>query len=860
MPDLFTCRCGQRLAVSPESRGKQVRCPRCRQALLIPAAAVAPLPAVPRRSRRLGYAAAALVLLLGTGGGVFLYQHNRAADTPPPQEAQKEDAPPEPKDTPRKRQGPPKIPSQPPATANEANVLARINAARREAGLAAVILDAALSRSCRSQAKAGAADRGALLLPGDPLDAVAVALASCFRRPLLLAPDLERIGIGWTQGSSEKRVSVFAFARVAPPRQGPALYPVEGQVDVPLSFPGNEVPDPVPQAKGRAAGFPITVTFPQGSRIREATGRLSDGAGKEVAAWFSSPQQPANPDFRPEQGTTLCLIARDLLRPNTTYTVKMSAQVGGDAWARTWRFTTTTPERQTAGMTGRVLARLNALRRTAGLAALPLDDKLTKACQAHAAYLALNAERADRPDFNSNDEDPRLPGFSKEGKKAAAEAQVFSAPANPEAMADSWLASFQGRLVVLDFDAEAVGLGCARGPGKWQAVVLPKLPEFSRRREPLLYPADKQKDVPTYYDGGETPDPIPESKDRLAGFPVTATFPENMAVTDVRAEFSRNGTAVPFWLSTPQKPVAPDAQRNTVCLIARRPLQGDSVYTVRLRAKVNRKAWERVWTFRTEQGRPEDQRGMILATLARINVHRRRAGLTPVVLDSGLSPACFAHARYLLLNSHDPSTHGLGMHEENPKLPGYTAEGQRTGKRSVVASGMPPPSAVADWMATFYHRIPFLEPRLGRVGIGFVRGGPQGWVTVIDVSAGVGLESVLLFPADGQKDVPSAWQPTAADRKALPDAAGRKVGYPITLTFPAGKKVRQVEALLTAEGKEVASWLLTAERFETVPSNSVCVLPRQPLRAGTTYTVRATARSDGKAWEQTWSFTTAPSR
>src|SRR5262249_28772195 len=150
---------------------------------------------------------------------------------------------------------------------------------------------------------------------------------------------------------------------------------------------------------------------------------------------------------------------------------------------------------------------------------------------------------------------------------------------------------------------------------------------------------------------------------------------------------------------------------------------------VRIQAKVRGKPWERTWTFRTARDGPEEQREMVLATLARINAHRRVAGLAPVVLDSGLSAACLAHARYLLLNSNHPSTRGLGLHEEDPKLPGYTPEGRRSGKVSEVAYGMPPPAAVDELLATFYHRMPFLEPRLGRVGVGFSRGGQAGWFT-----------------------------------------------------------------------------------------------------------------------------------
>jgi hypothetical protein len=38
--------------------------------------------------------------------------------------------------------------------------------------------------------------------------------------------------------------------------------------------------------------------------------------------------------------------------------------------------------------------------------------------------------------------------------------------------------------------------------------------------------------------------------------------------------------------------------------------------------------------------------------------------------------------------------------------------------------------------------------------------------------------------------------------------------------------------------------------------NSVCLIARQPLRSGATYTMTVTARVDGADWKQTWSFTT----
>lgn len=857
MPNLFTCRCGQRFAVQSQHLGQRVRCPHCAQVLLLPAPAAAvtakppprQLPAPPRPvpSRRLR-CAGALVVLLATGGGVLLYQHNRTTNAPPEQETRNEGP-----TSPHGKQSPPndsarpdKLRSVSPSAGElETQVLARINAARLEVGLASVTLDAELSRACLQHAREGRASENGQLFPGTPLAAFDGALASWLSRLPFLDPNLERVGVGPGKQSSGEPGTAFAFARsaAAANRTTAILYPVDGQKDVLPSFPGNEVPDPVPESVRKVVGYPVTVTFPPRTSIRQATGRMTDARGKEVPAWFSSPEKPANPQFRLHQGTTLCLIARDVLRPGSAYTVEMSASVRGAPWSRTWRFTTTTPERQTAGLAGRLLGQLNAVRKAAGLEPLALDEELSKACRAHAAYLARNADRLDDPDFDQHDENAKLPGTSAEGKRIAREAHVGTASFPPEAMLASWPASFHYRFPLLDQQSRKVGLAAARGPRNWHLVLALKPERGLARSAPLLYPADGQKDVPVAYESGEVPDPIPESKDRQAGFPITVLFPPRQRVADVTAALTLGGAAVPFWMSTPQKPVADGYQHNTVCAIARRPLRPDSVYKVRIAATVDGKPWERTWTFRTARKRPEQQRAVALNCVAALNAHRRRAGLPPVVLDAELSRGCQAHARYLLLNTGQPSTRGLGIHKEDAKLPGYTAEGEAAGQASVIAAGVPPVAAVEDWMATLYHRVPLLNPALGHVGFGLGRGGPQGWLTVVNAIAGVNRPPVLLFPASGQKNVP----------------VGDGSGYPLTITFPPGRTVRVVKVSLTeGGGQEVAVSLLAPEDSEAARrAHTVCVLPRAPLRPGTTYEVKASARVNGKPWTQTWRFATA---
>ena len=114
--------------------------------------------------------------------------------------------------------------------------------------------------------------------------------------------------------------------------------------------------------------------------------------------------------------------------------------------------------------------------------------------------------------------------------------------------------------------------------------------------------------------------------------------------------------------------------------------------------------------------------------LTRVNVYRKLTGLGPVSVSAELSEGCLAHAKYLAANQGEMATHGLDPHRERKDLPGYTEKGYKAGMASVIASsggylqGGWPSGAVNVWMATFYHRVPILNPHLKKIGIGYVLG------------------------------------------------------------------------------------------------------------------------------------------
>jgi uncharacterized protein YkwD len=247
--------------------------------------------------------------------------------------------------------------------------------------------------------------------------------------------------------------------------------------------------------------------------------------------------------------------------------------------------------------------KLNAYRRKAALEPVRLNAGRSRGCEAHAQYLLRNYDITTRPKIDMHDEDPGLPGFSAAGQKSARAAVVafsYGAPNDPDRALDLWMASLFHRLPLLDPTLETIGFGYARGPNYLCFSVM-ELHAQGKSERIVLYPADQQKDVPLAFSGPEFPDPIPESKDKKAGYPVTAQFPEGATVQTrtVHLKVQETGQEVEGWLSTPEKPAVSAYQRNTICLIPRAPLAPRTAYVATIKAVVDGENWAKTWTFTT---------------------------------------------------------------------------------------------------------------------------------------------------------------------------------------------------------------------------------------------------------------------
>jgi len=244
------------------------------------------------------------------------------------------------------------------------------------------------------------------------------------------------------------------------------------------------------------------------------------------------------------------------------------------------------------------LARINECRKLAGLAPVEIDVKLSKGCQAHAKYLVRNAGHSSTKGLDAHNEDPNLPGYTPEGEKAGKSADIGFRP--PPESVDSWMASLFHRVPILHPHLKKVGLGWAEGGEHGWVCVLDVTNGIAGGRQVpfVLYPADKQKDVPLKF-GRELPDPIPQDKDG-AGYPITVTFPEGRPVKKAEATLKdAGGKALEVWLSSPEKPADERYQRNTICVIAKDPFEPDTTYTVTITGKIGGAAWTKTWSFTT---------------------------------------------------------------------------------------------------------------------------------------------------------------------------------------------------------------------------------------------------------------------
>lgn len=245
------------------------------------------------------------------------------------------------------------------------------------------------------------------------------------------------------------------------------------------------------------------------------------------------------------------------------------------------------------------------------------------------------------------------------------------------------------------------------------------------------------------------------------------------------------------------------------------------------------------------------------------HTHPWLSNLPTVRVEASLVAGARAHAQYLALHP-EQLVRWPDMHEQYADREGFSPEGAWAGSHSVIVPGVTAPVAALDqWMGTFFHRLPLLDPGLLRVGWALEQG-----VAVLDTGSIVrafdtGWE--VVWPPDGRKDVPRRFVPELPS--PVPGLDQGKWGYPITLQMGPRANQSQPEVVMTlregaVDGREVECLFSSPQapgNPALVPGLAWCLIPTEALQPGTTYHVQAELRSGELAAGGTtmqWSFRT----
>ena len=269
--------------------------------------------------------------------------------------------------------------------------------------------------------------------------------------------------------------------------------------------------------------------------------------------------------------------------------------------------------------------------------------------------------------------------------------------------------------------------------------------------------------------------------------------------------------------------------------------------------------------------------------LARLNAYRAAAKLAPVEDDPALSSGDADHARYLVANQAgaiESGRIGPAMHAEEPGKPFFTRAGLKAAELSDVDADFSsppvvPPSgwAIDNWMTGPFHRMWLLNPALKSVGYGqFCRRGVC--AAALNVQSGIDHAdpvsgAPVMYPPDGGTVADGTF---GADEGEWPDPLAPCAGYatptgiPITLQLGLNAPAVLEKYSLERNGTRVEACGFDASSYRNSDPTSVSrareglhhfgavvIVPREPLVAGATYTVRATV--SGRRYR--WSFRAA---
>ena len=259
--------------------------------------------------------------------------------------------------------------------------------------------------------------------------------------------------------------------------------------------------------------------------------------------------------------------------------------------------TPSAPASSLANDAGEMLRVHNALRAAVGAPAVRSDDRVTKAAQSHAEYLARN-------DALGHDEIPGAPGFSGVFVRDRLAAQGMS-DANASEVATSFSSGTDGvrslwvlpyhRLGLMHPQAVIAGWGHAEISGRTITVGVILYDFAAPAPDRVRAPAPDQRVAGTY-SGEEVPDVLPAGASRPVGYPIMVVYSTARAVDLRSARLTQVGGPDFAYHVVPQL-----YERDYVAVIPAAPLAPGARYRVRLELTVAGADVVEEWEFEAER-------------------------------------------------------------------------------------------------------------------------------------------------------------------------------------------------------------------------------------------------------------------
>ncbi|MFT7580023.1 MAG: hypothetical protein ACI9MR_001690 [Myxococcota bacterium] len=256
--------------------------------------------------------------------------------------------------------------------------------------------------------------------------------------------------------------------------------------------------------------------------------------------------------------------------------------------------------------------------------------------------------------------------------------------------------------------------------------------------------------------------------------------------------------------------------------------------------------------------------------LDRSNAYRALIDL-PLLRDhEAIIDAATAHCEYYVANP-GPFDGGLSPHNEQDGLDGYTGAGFGERMRTAGYTGQPlfeimafvddPIISVDEWVATLYHRIPYVVPNAYEMGYGAAREGGRACDTIDFGSNPVSdpeWEGLIIpFPPEGHAGVPTSWDGAENPQPPLPNP------YPsgpiLTVTFGSqtgSPAVRITDSDIHGPDGPIPHTANDESGDADLCCGVVTFYPNAPIAPFQTYTVAFDYTLNGQPGTYEWSFTT----